>query len=561
MSYPLLSPDSSDVAVKLVFQISQQLSAQASGTAANITYVNPETTFEIPQSAIILNSLWFFSLLLSLYSALAATLIQHCTRRYLRAVQQHGQPRKRGLLHVYLAQGIKRFGLSRAVETIVALLHTSVFLFIAGLLVLLFGRCQLVAWIVAGGSIAGSTAYLIISVFPLCAPDAPYRTPLTSLFCQIGTARLLRMTWVALYTVAFWLYLSFDALFVLLRAILWRWRPRSAILFLTRYSEAFSQFLRARAPFSIPHANVPPMEDSLLCALQSPDRMAYLALRETLKKVDENYEMEEFLVALSHFLRSNFIQNKHDVLYSLFTEDTLGQRMKQLLMTCSVDGGASNAFFPDSFARRVYILGNVCRELCPYFFQAAADRVYVPTFVPANRRPPALEWTDLLDVWDIDISSSVDPKVSLIAACARAQITMQILKLCPHTQRYWLHDPIHNPNVNHTKNFLDLTHSILSATNLAPKPLGEYSFIISPLLEELAACVSSRPPDKSSQIGAMLRRTLQCVLPGAELTFSPDDSPVQLDVETSQWVSFADALKQQPCALRALQSVANSIVP
>ncbi|KAI0033217.1 hypothetical protein K488DRAFT_85138 [Vararia minispora EC-137] len=559
-TYPLLSSNPNDVTVALLFRISQQLSASVNDTSGVPLFVDPSTTFSPSRKVVCFNALWFLSLLLSLCSALTATLMQQWTRRYTRTVQRRGQPRKRGLLHVYLAQGIKRFGLSESVEAIVALLHASVFLFIAGLIIFLFDQCQSIAWIVAGGAIGGLAIYLVLSAFPLCAPDAPYRTPLTPALSVIGTARALRAVRSSFLTAIVWLYVAFDALFLILRAMLWRCRPRAALATARQYSEMFSETLRARAPFTVPRSEVPPLEDPLQCAMQTQDRMAYLALRQTLKKVDENNELEEFLVALTHFLRSDSVQSKHDILYPLFTNDGLGERMKQLLLSCSAycAPGSPSA---NIHAQRVFILGRVCLDLCPYFFQSSTDLDvdYTAYNIFPPRRPPALQWEDLIDVWSVDLSGAADPRISSIAACVQARLLLQILKQCPQTQRFWLHDPVHNPKFNHTKNFIQVTYSILLSTNHNPNPLGEYTFLLPSLFDDLAQCVASRPPDKGSKMDRLLRRTLREIFGSDPSVEDPTDSGIQLDVASGRWTGLDAALEQQPAVVRALRTVAKSI--
>ncbi|KAH9971352.1 hypothetical protein BGW80DRAFT_1513149 [Lactifluus volemus] len=95
--------------------------------------------FSPPRYAIWVNSLWFLSLVISLTSALLATLLQQWARRYLTITQPPRlSPHKRARIRSFFADGVEKFHLPLAVETLPALLHVSLFLFFSGLLVFLF---------------------------------------------------------------------------------------------------------------------------------------------------------------------------------------------------------------------------------------------------------------------------------------------------------------------------------------------------------------------------------------------------------------------------------------
>ncbi|KAJ6555269.1 hypothetical protein B0H10DRAFT_1848001, partial [Mycena sp. CBHHK59/15] len=69
-SYKMRTPDSGDMTVLLLSQISQQLAAAANASAFNIP---PPTSFKPPATSLVCNSLWFISLGLSLACVLIAT--------------------------------------------------------------------------------------------------------------------------------------------------------------------------------------------------------------------------------------------------------------------------------------------------------------------------------------------------------------------------------------------------------------------------------------------------------------------------------------------------------
>ncbi|KAI0314832.1 hypothetical protein OF83DRAFT_1046347, partial [Amylostereum chailletii] len=133
--YKKLNPDSGDDTVTLLSGISRQVASFSDGPQASPAVLG---LFHAPTSAVRINALWFISLFLSLSVALASTLVQQWSRRYLRAARRRSPPHKRGPVHLVLFEGMKRFRVEQTVEVIIALLHLSVFLFLAGLTDFLF---------------------------------------------------------------------------------------------------------------------------------------------------------------------------------------------------------------------------------------------------------------------------------------------------------------------------------------------------------------------------------------------------------------------------------------
>ena len=124
-----LLPDSGSNTVALLTQISQQLS---NGSQISTQAFVPH--FQLPTSVVWVNALWFLSLVISLFCALLATLQQYWARRYLRRPYPQCAIHKRARIRSF-AEGVDRFYLPFAVETIPALLHISMFLFLAGLVI------------------------------------------------------------------------------------------------------------------------------------------------------------------------------------------------------------------------------------------------------------------------------------------------------------------------------------------------------------------------------------------------------------------------------------------
>jgi hypothetical protein len=79
-----------------------------------------------------------------------ATLLQQWARRYIAITQPSCGPHKHARIWVFFAEGLEKRHLHLAVEALPILLHISLFLFFAGLLVLLFKTDHTVFGIVAG---------------------------------------------------------------------------------------------------------------------------------------------------------------------------------------------------------------------------------------------------------------------------------------------------------------------------------------------------------------------------------------------------------------------------
>lgn len=93
-AYKNLLPNSTDITVTLLSQISLQIAAGSNGS-----FVGPLTapaSFEPTSSALRVNAFWSISLILGLTSALGATLVQQWARAYFQTVERHRAPYKKG---------------------------------------------------------------------------------------------------------------------------------------------------------------------------------------------------------------------------------------------------------------------------------------------------------------------------------------------------------------------------------------------------------------------------------------------------------------------------------
>ncbi|KAJ7082768.1 hypothetical protein C8R44DRAFT_579874, partial [Mycena epipterygia] len=173
-SYKTLTPDSSDMMVLLLTQISNQLAAAANGT----TFISiPHTPFTPLTSSLVCNILWFISLGLSLTCALIATLVEQWAREFIHKADMRSEPVLRAHVFSYLYYGLKRFEMHTVVEIIPLLLHASLLFFFAGLVAFLI-PVHIAITAVAGILLAiAVSVYSLLTILPLVYIDCPYRTP------------------------------------------------------------------------------------------------------------------------------------------------------------------------------------------------------------------------------------------------------------------------------------------------------------------------------------------------------------------------------------------------
>jgi hypothetical protein len=206
LSLPQLSPDSGSQTVALLTQLVN--------ISSGAPLVVQDTPFKAPASIVRVNVMWFLSLILSLSCALLATLMQQWSRRYLDYAQRRGAPIMRLLIRAYILDEVEKFGMSQAVEAMPLILHTSVFLFFAGLIDYLFPINTVVAYSALGCVVAFAFTYAILTLLPNMRLNSPYRTPLSGL-----TFFLFQFSALGLFKVA----TAIEGLFHGLLLKIWRW--------------------------------------------------------------------------------------------------------------------------------------------------------------------------------------------------------------------------------------------------------------------------------------------------------------------------------------------------
>ncbi|KAH9023993.1 hypothetical protein EDB84DRAFT_1248280, partial [Lactarius hengduanensis] len=188
ISYNDLFPDTTKT---LLAQISRQLVDISNGVSSQEDATFSNDSFTPSASAIRVNVIWFLSLVLSIVSALNATLFQQWARRYLEITRRRVAPHKRARTRAYMFDGIADFKMSRAVKAMPMLLHLSIFLFFAGLIDFLWNANSTVGCWILGFISVFTFAYLVLTVLPNLYLNCPYSTPLSELSWRLSQHLLL----------------------------------------------------------------------------------------------------------------------------------------------------------------------------------------------------------------------------------------------------------------------------------------------------------------------------------------------------------------------------------
>ncbi|KAN0140515.1 hypothetical protein V8E53_001724, partial [Lactarius tabidus] len=163
------------------FYLANIYQAIADPNNSNISTSPPASPppFSPPNSAVWVNALWFLSLVISLTCALLATLLQQWARRYLKITQSRYSPHKRARIRAFFAEGVEKCLLPWAVDTLPTLLHISLFLFFAGLVVFLCNVNLTIFKLVLSWVGLCTALYGCITCMPIIRHDSPYYTPLS----------------------------------------------------------------------------------------------------------------------------------------------------------------------------------------------------------------------------------------------------------------------------------------------------------------------------------------------------------------------------------------------
>ncbi|KAH9972270.1 hypothetical protein BGW80DRAFT_1445982 [Lactifluus volemus] len=178
-----LKPNPQDTSAFYLGNIYQLLADPNVSRASILASATPSQPppFSPPKSAVLVNSLWFLSLAISLTCALLAMMLQQWVRRYVTITQSaRYSTHKRASFRAFLANGVDKFYLPWSVEALPALLHLSLFFFFSGLVIYLLNINHTVYSVVVWWVGLAGCVYGCITLMPIFWHDSPYYSPLSS---------------------------------------------------------------------------------------------------------------------------------------------------------------------------------------------------------------------------------------------------------------------------------------------------------------------------------------------------------------------------------------------
>jgi hypothetical protein len=321
MSYDDLFPDEHAISNNLLTQISQQLLNISNGVShTDATFTTQPYT---PSASVIrINVIWSLSLVLSIASALNATLFQQWSRRYLEISRHRVAPHKRARTRAYMFNGIASFKMSRAVKAMPILLHLSIFLFFAGFVEFLWNASSTVGHWVLGFVSAISFAYLAFTVLPNLYLNCPYSTPVSELSWRLSQ----------------YLLLSILHLIQGSEGLLLPYRTRGLSQW-TQWRGAVDTLIKERREWLKRG-----LQKSIITnATKESQTTDEDALSWTLTVLDDDREFEDFVARVPGFFESTTVQEAPSIMLSLMDIHTsqpdqfdpiLGSCINDLLKTC-----------------------------------------------------------------------------------------------------------------------------------------------------------------------------------------------------------------------------------
>ena len=252
---------------------------------SNLTFPSSPPPFSPPTYGIWVNALWFLSLVINLTCAILASLLQQWARTYLEVTQTHHSLHKQARTRTFFAKGIERFRVPWVFEALPAMLHLSVFLFFAGLVVFLW-NVNLTIFKLATSWVGICTAlYGCITFVPLFSHDSPYRTPLTPLARSVAP-------WI-LHVFAVVLYASFRVLSTYFGFYSNPIQLPSILLY------PLQLLIKVRKMVSLTP------EDAALELSSEIDTQAFM---RTFDSLDEDKDLDHFFTALPGFYNSKVVK-------------------------------------------------------------------------------------------------------------------------------------------------------------------------------------------------------------------------------------------------------------
>ena len=221
------------------------------------------------------------SLVISLTCALLATFLQQWARRYLKITQSRYSPHKRARIRAFFSEGVDKCLLPWTVDALPTLLHISLFLFFAGLVVFLCNVNLTIFKLVLSWVGLCAALYGCFTCMPIIRHDSPYYTPLSL------------PAWYVVTGIPFLFY----------RLVRWSWHKLKPGSYYTyQYYIDLENSYRKSLVRGVQKA----VEET---ALRSPPEIDTRAFLWTFDCLDEDHELERFFSGLPGFRSSKVVKD------------------------------------------------------------------------------------------------------------------------------------------------------------------------------------------------------------------------------------------------------------
>lgn len=205
----MLQVDNTDTTVQLLTRISMQMES----FVLNQGFLNSTApAFDVPDfqpdnSALWINTLWFLSLVISIAAALFGILAKQWLREYKQWNSALATPRENVLVRQIRFEAWNEWNIAASISSIPALLEFALILFVAGLVVFLWGLDPVVAIVVTVAIAIFLVITSSITLLPAFFKRCPYKSP-TAWACVVFWEFIRDLALVALNFIR--LYLTSD---------------------------------------------------------------------------------------------------------------------------------------------------------------------------------------------------------------------------------------------------------------------------------------------------------------------------------------------------------------
>lgn len=142
--------------------------------------------FSPPTYAVWVNTLWFLSFAISLTYGMLAVMLYQWAGRYKRVTQQlRSTPHRRARVRALFSDAIDGLHVLWVIEGARAMVHLSMFIFFAGLLIYLFNICGTAFAVVVSWMALSTVVYASFTLLPIFRPNSPYYAPLSSMLWSL----------------------------------------------------------------------------------------------------------------------------------------------------------------------------------------------------------------------------------------------------------------------------------------------------------------------------------------------------------------------------------------